>query len=269
MNLDVIEANRRVHSALISSGEYQKSPHRSQESIRRVCSVLSKIHPSPNKLMHLDIGCGDGFIFECKPANWVSHGVDATPAMLAECAKKHPYVVLQEGFAEALPFPDSSFDVVTCYSFLDHLESTERFYSEAFRVLKPGGCFYFGLNPNRDFYESLRQSSRFELSDYLRNTVDLHLELQKAFDDGKYYEENFGIDKNDLHQCEPGKSVTKGLSYIDERAKIEALGVNDVRVEYEWVVQQNRLKPEEIGTLIKFLPFTSSCFKYFDLTGTK
>lgn len=269
MNLDVIEANQRVHTTLILSGEYQKSPHRSPESIQRVRSVLSSLHPSSNELMHLDIGCGDGFLFECKPENWVSKGVDATPAMLAACATNHPKVELKEGFAEALPFPDSSFDVLTCYSFLDHLESTDRFYSEAMRVLKPGGVFYFGLNPNRDFYASLLQVNCFELSDFLRKTVDIPLEVHKAFNDGSYYEENFGIDKIDLEQCEPGKSIARGLSCGEEHTKLKALGFGGIRIEYEWILQQNRLDPDMISTLIRFLPFTSSCFKYFDLMGTK
>jgi SAM-dependent methyltransferase len=269
MNSSVIEANRRVHSSLILSGEYQKSPHRSPESAKRVRSILSKLHLTSNLLEHLDVGCGDGFMFECRPDNWLSQGVDATIDMLNECSKKHPSVKLKEGFAEDLQFADSSFDVVTCYSFLDHLESTQRFYSEAMRVLKPGGIFYFGLSPNKDFYSALLQSSGFELSGYLKNKVDISLELLKAFDDGSYYEKNFGIDKKDLMQCEPGKSIAKGLSPIEEFHKLESLGVPNIRVEYEWIFQQNRLDQEIINSIKDFLPFTSPCFKYFDLIGFK
>jgi len=269
MNLDVIEANRRVHSSLILSGEYQKSPHRSPESIHRVRSILTGLPSSDQPLMHLDIGCGDGFIFECAPGHWESHGVDATSEMLKACGQNHPRVKLQEGLAEALPFADQVFDVVTCYSFLDHLASTEGFYAEAMRVLKTGGVFYFGLSPNRAFYSALMQMRQFEPSEDLIHKVDLSLEMQKAFDDGTYYEKNFGIDKKDLLQCEPGKSVVGGLSPMEECAKIEALGIGQIKVEYEWVVQQNRLDPDEIKVLRNFLPFTSSSFKYFDLMGIK
>ena len=269
MRLNVIEANRRVHSSLILSGEYQKSPHRNPESAERVRSLLSRLHGSSKELMHLDIGCGDGFIFECKPENWESHGVDATPEMLTACAKNHPKVKLQEGFAETLAFADSSFDVVTCYSFLDHLESTQNFFAEAMRVLKPGGVFYFGLSPNRGFYSSLLQSSNFELSDYLKRSTDIKIELQKAFDDGTYYEERFGIDKNDLIQCEPGKSIAYGLCPLEECSKLESLGIKKIRIGYEWIFQQNRLDTTAVEIITNFLPFTSSCFKYFDLIGKK
>ena len=269
MNLEVIEANRRVHSSLILSGEYQKSPHRSAESVRRVQSILSSLHSSSQSLAHLDIGCGDGFIFECKPSLWASHGVDATPEMLRACASNHPDVKLQLGYAETMSFSDASFDVVTCYSFLDHLESTERFYAEAMRVLKPGGVFYFGLSPNREFYMALMRSTQFKLSDTLRRQVDLSLESQKAFDDGTYYEKNFGIDKKDLAHCEPGKSITLGLSPIEEKLILERLGSSRVEIKYEWILQQNRLAVDIVSNLTDFLPFTSACFKYFDLMGVK
>jgi len=269
MNLDVIEANRKVHSSLLLSGEYQKSPHRSRESVQRVKSLLNGLDINQNKLVHLDVGCGDGFMFECKPASWISHGVDTTPEMLKACRSNHPSVKLSDALAEKLPFPDSSFDVVTCYSFLDHLESTERFYSEAFRVLKPGGYYYFGLSPHREFYSALIQSKYFNKSNYLQAKIDLALEFKKGFDDGTYYEENFGINKNDLKLCEPGKSIANGLSPTEERTKLQLLGIQEIKIEYEWIVQQNKLDPEVIKNISDLLPFTSSCFKYFDLMGVK
>lgn len=269
MNSDIIEANRRVHSSLILSGEYQKSPHRRTESIQRLQSQLARLPNASGSLLHLDVGCGDGFVFECKPTSWISHGLDATPEMLAACAKNHPNVKLQEGIAEHLPFPDASFDVVTCYSFLDHLESTEKFYAEALRILRPGGSFYFGLSPNREFYDSLRASLEFDLSDFLKDRIDISIEFKKAFEDGEYYAENFGINKHDLSLCEPGKSISKGLSPSEEKIKIAGLGASHININYEWIVQQNLLEQDTIQTIVSFLPFTSSCFKYFDLTGQK
>jgi SAM-dependent methyltransferase len=43
--------------------------------------------------------------------------------------------------AEALPFPDSSFDIVTCRIAPHHFPNPERFVQESARVLKPGGRF--------------------------------------------------------------------------------------------------------------------------------
>lgn len=268
MNSEIIEANKRVHSTLIRRGEYQLSPHRGIESKRRVQSLLSSLNTASDEVRHLDVGCGDGFVFECTPSGWVSQGIDITTEMLEECTKNHPNVLVQEGYAEKLPFPDESFDIVTCYSFLDHLESTENFYLEALRTLKPGGYFYFGLNPSREFYLSLKRIDDFSRSAEL-NKLDIPLELKKAFDDGTYYEENFNINKDDLQKCEPGKSNANGLLANDEMKKLKSLGASVVSIEYEWIFQQNKIDPSVVNTLRSFLPFTSPCFKYFDIQGVK
>jgi ubiquinone/menaquinone biosynthesis C-methylase UbiE len=46
-----------------------------------------------------------------------------------------------EGSAEALPFPDASFDLVTSRHAPHHFRDVSRFLSEVARVLKPGGRF--------------------------------------------------------------------------------------------------------------------------------
>jgi SAM-dependent methyltransferase len=45
------------------------------------------------------------------------------------------------GDAEAMPFPDATFDVVTCRIAPHHFPDVARFCREAHRVLKPGGRF--------------------------------------------------------------------------------------------------------------------------------
>jgi len=48
-------------------------------------------------------------------------------------------VEFQQGDACALPFADNSFDVVLAVECIFHFPSREKFFNEAFRVLKPGG----------------------------------------------------------------------------------------------------------------------------------
>jgi SAM-dependent methyltransferase len=47
------------------------------------------------------------------------------------------------GTAEHLPFADAEFDVVLANSVMEHVENIEGALAEAFRVLKPGGVFWF------------------------------------------------------------------------------------------------------------------------------
>lgn len=52
----------------------------------------------------------------------------------------------REGDAGRLPFPDSSFDAVTCIDAINHMPDRPRLFEEWRRVLKPGGRLLF-TNP--------------------------------------------------------------------------------------------------------------------------
>lgn len=71
-------------------------------------------------------------------------GLDLTPQMLQvareqAAARSITNISFEQGDAEALPFPDSRFDVVTCRIAAHHFPNPARFCHEAARVLRPGG----------------------------------------------------------------------------------------------------------------------------------
>ena len=63
--------------------------------------------------------------------------------MLAEARRHHPAIDFQAGDAEALPFPDASFDAVVMSFGLLHLGRPDQALAEAHRVLRPGGRIGF------------------------------------------------------------------------------------------------------------------------------
>lgn len=63
-------------------------------------------------------------------------GVDPSPGMLAQA--RLPGVQLVEGRAEAIPFPDASFDFLSMGYALRHLSDLSVAFREMHRVLKPG-----------------------------------------------------------------------------------------------------------------------------------
>lgn len=93
----------------------------------------------------LDVATGTGFCamaFAPRVAEVVAY--DLTPEMLAEAARLATErglenVSCRQGAAEDMPFDDGAFDIVTARVAPHHFESMERFLSEAFRVLTPGG----------------------------------------------------------------------------------------------------------------------------------
>ncbi|HEY8517069.1 MAG TPA: methyltransferase domain-containing protein [Candidatus Binatia bacterium] len=92
----------------------------------------------------LDVACGPGFL-TMTLATRAAHatGFDATDAMLAlaraEAARRGiANVEFRSGDAEALPFPDASFDVVCCRAAFHHFARPERVLAEMVRVARPG-----------------------------------------------------------------------------------------------------------------------------------
>ena len=99
----------------------------------------------------LEIGCGTGnlalLIKHLQPDADVV-GLDPDPQALARAARKARRaalpVRLERGFAQALPYPDRSFDRVFSAFMFHHLgpQERERMLREARRVLAPGGALH-------------------------------------------------------------------------------------------------------------------------------
>jgi ubiquinone/menaquinone biosynthesis C-methylase UbiE len=78
-------------------------------------------------------------------------GLEREPAWVEEARKiasvEGRALSFVQGTAEALPFPDAHFDVVTCQTVLIHMKDPRHVVREMLRVLKPGGRLLL-LEPN-------------------------------------------------------------------------------------------------------------------------
>jgi ubiquinone/menaquinone biosynthesis C-methylase UbiE len=99
----------------------------------------------------LDIGCGTGNLTLLVATRYPTAsvvGLDPDPAALDRARKKAAKgklsAAFDQGFAEELPYPDRSVDVVLCSLALHHVTEEHRIQSlrEVARVLRPGGTFH-------------------------------------------------------------------------------------------------------------------------------
>ncbi len=113
----------------------------------------------------LDIGTGPGQIvvkLARHLTRWKFAGVDRSSHMIAEAAatlaaagpELAGRVEFQIADANALPFPDATFDLVICNSVLHHMAEPERLLAEIARLVKPRGAVLLRdlRRPNRLAY---------------------------------------------------------------------------------------------------------------------
>ncbi len=135
--------NKTVQTQFGTNAEkYADSPvHAKGASLARLVELTA---PQPDWQV-LDVATAAGHTaFAFAPhVEWVT-AVDITPEMLPvaaeEAAKRQiENITLKLGNAEALPFEDESFHLVTCRIASHHFNDIDQFLREAARVLRPDG----------------------------------------------------------------------------------------------------------------------------------
>ncbi len=99
----------------------------------------------------LDVGCGVGHwgqrLMRHTDPSATLVGIDAEAAWVAGARERAASLGLEErtryevAAAEALPWEDASFDMVTCQTVLMHVPDAVAVVREMVRVLRPGGLF--------------------------------------------------------------------------------------------------------------------------------
>lgn len=122
-------------------------PERAVQSFAGVANpwTMGRLAPG-ERVLDLGSGAGTDSLVAAQmvgPTGSVT-GIDMTPEMLATAraaaaemdARNVQFV---EGEAEALPFPDASFDVVISNGVIDLVPDKDAVFAELYRVLAPGG----------------------------------------------------------------------------------------------------------------------------------
>ncbi|HLX58966.1 MAG TPA: bifunctional 2-polyprenyl-6-hydroxyphenol methylase/3-demethylubiquinol 3-O-methyltransferase UbiG [Ktedonobacteraceae bacterium] len=98
----------------------------------------------------LEVGCGGGLICEhLARRRAVMVGLDPSAGALSAASAHAQEMGLGhnihyvQGFAEQMPFADSSFSAIVCLDVLEHVQDLKATIAEIARVLAPGGVFVF------------------------------------------------------------------------------------------------------------------------------
>ena len=150
-------------------------PFLSRLNFRRVeeCSTVIKwLDARPGERI-LDIGCGDGsYDWRIASSGATVTGVDTDEARMATARRcysgdRTEFLLLD---AEAIDFPDASFDKAVSLCVMEHLGRDERVMMNVSRALKPGGRFVFSADslshPGLTTAERERHRTRYAVNTF-------------------------------------------------------------------------------------------------------
>jgi len=258
---DVQTANVLYHSRLAPN--YHRQPFLREDNRVRVRGILADLQQRTGGRRLLDIGCGAGFIFDAGHDLFEKlDGVDITREMLAS-VEPRPNLTTQIATAEALPFPDAVFDVVTCNGVLHHIDNVGEMLREARRVLRPGGVFYADKVPSSHFRKEVSTLNGDDpMSDLLKSEW-----WKIAGDAGRY--EQLGIEKEATRSAMVQCYKKDDLRPEKLEELLTACGFRTIDIRFRWFLGQAQIRDiwgedgaryvEEYLTLL--LPLTRHLFK--------
>ncbi len=109
----------------------------------RIAKVIRALDIEPCAKV-LEIGVGTGLSLDAYPRHCQVTGIDLAPDMLEKAQERIDrngwrHVMLEQGDALALRFPDDSFDYVMAFHVVSVVPDAKRLMCEAQRVCRPGG----------------------------------------------------------------------------------------------------------------------------------
>ncbi|MCC6168610.1 MAG: class I SAM-dependent methyltransferase [Caldilineaceae bacterium] len=127
----------------------------------------------------LEIGCGPGGLWaenrDRIPAGWHLLLTDLSPGMIQQAARAlagPANVLFGVADAQALPFADSTFDLVIANHMLYHVPDRARALAEIRRVLRPDGRFYAATN-GKNHMAKVRELAQ-QFAPQAENQVEQH-----------------------------------------------------------------------------------------------
>lgn len=140
------------------------------EQDEKLQQFLQRVDLSPQATL-LDVGCGTGRSMRLLDVHW--HGIDPSPGLLAHAAPQSR-LRMRLAAAEAIPYPDASFDVILSLTAMQNFSDPAAGIAEMRRVAKPGALFLISFlkkSPRRAALHTLMEQ-QFTIQEYWEQSKD-------------------------------------------------------------------------------------------------
>lgn len=127
-------------------GFYGENLHRLLYNKAYLCSMFDVV-PQPTGKTVLEVGCSDGMVCDIFALLGAKKVVGIDVMGTVGCGYTNPAIEYHSMEADALDYPDGTFDIIYSIATLEHVPRPEAVLNEIARALKPGGYAYVQAAP--------------------------------------------------------------------------------------------------------------------------
>lgn len=119
-----------------------------QSRLKLACRFLKG-----NEQRVLDVGCGDGKLFDYLSSTTRLFGIDISKVAVKLARQRRPKASFKVADVRDLPFPSNYFDFVFCLEVLYYLPDDKKALNEIKRVMRRGGRSMIGITLGHPYYD--------------------------------------------------------------------------------------------------------------------
>ena len=120
---------------------YGRNDYLSPITIKRYHEILDQFESSRKTNKLLDVGCGIGYFLEvAKKRGWEVYGTEYTEEAIKICESKG--IQMKQGILDPTHYDLESFDVITSFEVIEHINNPQIEISHISSLLRKGGLFY-------------------------------------------------------------------------------------------------------------------------------
>ena len=165
--------------------KYGRQNYLSPVTLKRYHELLDEFEKYKKTGKMLDVGCGIGlFLIEAQKRGWEVYGTEYTDRAIEICRSHN--INMKQGKLDPAWFSSETFDIVTSFEVIEHINNPVEEVRNINEVLRMGGLFYF-TTPNFNAIERYFLKSNYNiigypehLSYYTKRTVN-HLLTRNGF----------------------------------------------------------------------------------------
>jgi len=120
---------------------YGRNDYLSPITIKRYHEILDSFEAVRKTNRILDVGCGIGYFLDvAKSRGWEVYGTEYTDSAVKICGDKG--IIMHAGALNPQNYTAESFDVITSFEVIEHINTPNEEIARIFSLLRKGGYFY-------------------------------------------------------------------------------------------------------------------------------